>query len=272
VNLPSSKELHFKKTTSHRGRLISVAPSNSCMEHLHYGRILLGADTPNVAFETQSRETGFICLAGECTVRVGSQDVALGLHDGMYIPRGSKVEVSTTSSVDIIEFSAEVTGAYPLQIVRYADIAKDPTLRLETGVPGARRILNNVLGKNVTAGRILGGFTHSQPGHWTSWPPHEHGEKLEEIYAFIDMPAPAFAIQFVYTNTETPEFIGVVREGDAVLMPAGYHPNVSIPGHSVGFVWMMAARREVEDRKFGVVNVQPEFATIASGLDAARPK
>jgi 5-deoxy-glucuronate isomerase len=32
----------------------------------------------------------------------------------------------------------------------------------------------------------------------------------------------------------------------------------------------MAAHREVEDRQFGVVNVQPEFQQIGSGLDAAR--
>jgi len=42
-------------------------------------------------------------------------------------------------------------------------------------------------------------------------------------------------------------------------MPEGYHPNVSIPGHPISFIWIMAAHREVEDRQFGVVNVQPEL-------------
>jgi len=54
-----------------------------------------------------------------------------------------------------------------------------------------------------------------------------------------------------------------------VLMPAGYHPNVSAPGHSINFVWMMAAHREVEDRQFGVVNVQPGFDQAGSGLEAS---
>jgi len=31
----------------------------------------------------------------------------------------------------------------------------------------------------------------------------------------------------------------------------------------------MAAHREVEDRQFGVVNIQPEFSTSGSGLEAA---
>jgi hypothetical protein len=33
---------------------------------------------------------------------------------------------------------------------------------------------------------------------------------------------------------------------------------------------MMAAVRELDDRQFGVVNVQPEFAGSASGLDRGR--
>jgi 5-deoxy-glucuronate isomerase len=77
-------------------------------------------------------------------------------------------------------------------------------------------------------------------------------------------------VQFVYTDTNEPDLVAVVREGDAVLMPRGYHPNVSAPGHRIGFIWAMAAHREVEDRQFGVVNIQPEFSTSGSGLEASR--
>ena len=61
----------------------------------------------------------------------------------------------------------------------------------------------------------------------------------------------------------------VVRDGDAVLMPGGYHPNVSVPGHRVCFLWAMAAHREKLDRQFGVVNVQPGFGAGGSGLEAS---
>jgi 5-deoxy-glucuronate isomerase len=64
----------------------------------------------------------------------------------------------------------------------------------------------------------------------------------------------------------------IVHEGDLVLMPKGYHPNVAAPGTRMGFLWMMAANREGVDRQFGVVNVQPEFATGGSGLEAGRAK
>ena len=93
---------------------------------------------------------------------------------------------------------------------------------------------------------------------------------LEEAYLYIDMPAPAFGVQLVYTDPREPELATIVREGDVVLMPQGYHPNVAAPGGSINFLWMMAANREDDDRQYGVVNVQPDFAHIGSGLDAGR--
>ena len=134
------------------------------------------------------------------------------------------------------------------------------------------RNLNILIGKNVEAGKIVAGVTFSAPGNWTSWPPHEHAAMLEEAYVYIAMPAPAWGVQFVYTNPAEPELAAVVREGDCVVMPKGYHPNVAAPGGSIGFLWMMAAHREVVDRQFGVVNVQPEYAAGGSGLEAGRAK
>jgi 5-deoxy-glucuronate isomerase len=154
--------------------------------------------------------------------------------------------------------------------VRYPDVVRDPSLHFTAGGDATTRELNILIGKNVQAGRLVAGFTRSQPGHWTSWPPHEHADLLEEMYVYFDMPAPAFGVQFVYDDTQSPEFAGVVRDGDAVVMPRGYHPNVSIPGHPIHFVWLMAARREVLDRVFGVVNVQPDFRQGGSGLEAGR--
>jgi 5-deoxy-glucuronate isomerase len=153
--------------------------------------------------------------------------------------------------------------------VRFEDVQRDAALHFKTGGPSAERELNILIGKNVQAGRLLAGVTFSKPGNWTSWPPHEHSAMLEEAYLYIDMPAPSFGIQLVYTNAREPELAAVVREGDCVLMPQGYHPNVAAPGGSINFLWMMAAMREGEDRQFGVVNVQPEYSTGGSGLEAA---
>jgi 5-deoxy-glucuronate isomerase len=266
----ATENLVFRKTNAHVGRHISVSPENSAMKHLAYGRIILNNRERSAQFTTGDRETGFICTSGEAEVRVDGKVIPIGKYDAMYIPRDSAVEVRTAWAVDIAEFSADVSKKYPLQIVRYAELAKDPGLKFQTGGPSSTRNLNMLLAKNIEAGRLIAGLTHSAPGNWTSWPPHEHAEMLEELYVYVDMPHPAYAIQLVYNNTEYPELAAVVREGDAVLMPGGYHPNVSVPGHPIGFLWAMAAHREVEDRQFGVVNVQPDFNQGSSGLEQGK--
>ena len=269
---PTPEKMIFRNTHAHRGRQISVTPANSSTRHLCYGRIILDKSKPSEAFSTGDRETGLVCLSGEATISVDSKDIPLGRYDSIYVPRDSGVNVTTQSNVDLAEFSADVTGKYPVQVVRYSDVEKDPGLNFNTGGPGARRHLNMLLAKNVQAGRLVAGFTDSEPGNWTSWPPHEHADMLEEIYVFFNMPDPAFGIQMVYNNTAYPELVTVVRDGDAVLMPSGFHPNVSVPGHRISFLWAMAAHREVEDRQFGVVNVQRGFDQAGSGLEAGAQK
>ena len=263
-------QLIFSGTTAHKGRKTSVFPGNSELKHLHYGRILLDRSVPHVSFETGGRETALLSMHGGCTIKVDGAPHLLAQYDAIYVPRGSAVEITTDHEVDLVECAAEVSGDYPLQLVPYEQVKQNPAQKFTAGGASTSRDLNIVIGDNVNAGRILMGFTKSLPGNWTSWPPHEHTELLEEVYVYFDMPAPAFGIQLVYTSPEAPEFVSIVREGDAVLMPAGYHPNVAAPGHGINFIWMMAAHREVEDRKFGVVNVQPGFDQKGSGLEASQ--
>jgi 5-deoxy-glucuronate isomerase len=266
----AGEQLIFRKTNVQLGRHLAITPGNSSMRHLAYGRIVLNPSKSSESFSTGNREMGLICLSGQVTVTVDLKDIEIGQYDAIYIPRDSTLTVTTKTSVDIAEFSADVDHLYPLQVVRFAELANDPGLKFSTGGPGYTRHLNMLLAKNIEAGRLVVGFTQADPGNWTSWPPHEHASMLEEMYVYFNMPEPAYGIQLVYDNTEYPELVTVVRDGDAVLIPSGYHPNVSVPGHRICFLWAMAAHREVEDRQFGIVNVQPGFNQGPTGLEAGR--
>ena len=264
------EKMVFRKTNTQLGRHISVSPANSTMRHLAYGRIILNSSLPKISFSNDGHETALVCLSGSAEVTVGAQKFQLAQYDAIYAPRGSQIEVKAESHVDIAEFYSDVERHYPVQFVSYQQTSKDPSLRFNTGGPANTRDLNILIGKNVNAGRLLVGFTFSEPGNWTSWPPHEHAKMLEEMYVYFDMPEPAYGLQLVYNNTEYPELVTAVRDGDVVLMPSGYHPNISVPGHRIAFLWAMAAHREVEDRQFGVVNIQPGFQQGGSGLEEAR--
>jgi len=257
-------------TNRRKGRTTWIAPGSAAVRHLYYGRIILGSGDRPVRFETGGVETGLICLNGGGTVTAGQGEFALGRYDSLYVPRDSEVEVAAgADGCDLAEVAAPVDKHYPMKLVRYGEVREDPTLHFRTGGPTSSREVNILIGKNVEAGRIVAGVTFSDPGNWTSWPPHEHAQMLEEAYLYIDMPEPAWGLQLVYTNPREPELVVAVREGDCVVMPAGYHPNVAAPGGSIGFLWMMAANREGVDRQFGVVNVQPEYAQGGSGLEAS---
>ena len=260
------------KTHEGRGRRTAVAPGTTAARYLHYGRITLAAGDGQVEFSSGDHEVGLICLKGKAIIRANGEEFTLDQYDAVYVPRDSEIEVSGPDGCDLAEVSAPVEKRYPLKFVSYKEVRQNPKLHLIAGKPPAERDLNVLIGANVEAGRIMAGVTFSTPGNWTSWPPHEHSKLLEEAYLFIDMPAPSFGVQFVYTDPQKPELLQVVREGDCVLMPQGYHPNVAAPGGQINFLWMMAAIREGEDRLYGVVNVQPEYAAGGSGLEAVSDK
>lgn len=259
-----------KGTHKGKGRRNGISPATTATRNLSYGRVTLEAGDAPLAFENGGHETGFVCLAGSGSVTTGGQAFSLTRYDALYIPRDSQIEVKSESGIDLAEISAPVENRYPLQFVSFAEIRENPSLHFTAGSPPTERDLNILLGKNIEAGRIMAGVTFSSDGNWTSFPPHEHANLLEEAYLYIDMPAPQWGIQMVYTDPHEPEIVEVVREGDVVIMPQGYHPNVAAPGGSINFLWMMAANREGVDRQFGVVNVQPEYDTGTSGLEASR--
>ena len=273
INAIQSDTCIVRNTAAGRGRTRSVTPGATAMRHLHYGRIVLQPNDAAARVETGGLETGLVCLSGTACVAVDGTDYSLAQYDALYVPREGSFEVRATGNgCDLAEVSAPVDRRYPVQFVSYAEVQKDPGLHFNTGTPGNKRSVNILLGKNVQAGRIMAGVTFSEPGNWTSWPPHEHAALAEEAYLYIDMPAPAFGLQLVFTDSKEPELATIVREGDVVLMPKGYHPNVAAPGNAINFLWMMAANRELDDRLYGVVNVHPDFSAIGSGLDAGRAR
>jgi 5-deoxy-glucuronate isomerase len=271
ISAISTQTCIVRDTAGRKGRTRAVSPDTTAARHLHYGRIILSAADAPVRVEPSGMETGLICLKGDALVAVEGSTHHLVPYDAVYVPRQTPFEVRPgASGCDLAEIAAPVEQTYPVQFVSYAELQKDPGLHFTAGAEASRRDVNILLGKNIQAGRIMAGVTFSQPGNWTSWPPHEHAVLAEEAYLYIDMPHPAFGVQLVYADDHNPELATIVHEGDIVLMPQGYHPNVAAPGQPINFLWMMAATREKEDRLFGVVNVHPDFAAGGSGLDQGK--
>jgi 5-deoxy-glucuronate isomerase len=250
----------FRQTHPVKGRKRLIDQSNTGLKFLRYGRIVFSGGEPPIAVDTKEEEIGLICLRGEGKVEVNGQGFGMKRYDALYLPRQTSAHLTSSEVFDLAECAAPVSQTYPVQFVPFDTVIKNPKLVNKAGFEPYARTIHTLIGEgNVQAGRILAGVTMSKEGNWTSWPPHDHSEVKEEIYLYVDMPEPNFAVHLNYWNFQEPEMVTIVREGDAVAIQKGFHYNVAAPGTVTTFLWMMAAIREKTDRVFTQVTVQPEF-------------
>jgi 5-deoxy-glucuronate isomerase len=114
------------------------------------------------------------------------------------------------------------------------------------------REVHDIFVRDPHAQRLMVGETFNPPGHWSSFPPHKHdgrnGEPvLEEVYYFRLDPPHGFGHQMLYTE-DGEAVTHQVRDGDAVLLPYGYHPVSAPPGYALYYLWAMAG----EERKLAL--------------------
>lgn len=250
----------FRQTHQVSGRKRLIDSSNTGLKFLKYGRIVLREGGPPVTLQTGGEEMGLICLQGEGEVEAGGQRFGMKKYDALYLPIQTACRLTSKGFFDLAECAAPASRKYEVQFVSFAAVLQNPKLVNKAGVEPYARTIHTLIGEaNVKAARLLAGVTMSKEGNWTSWPPHDHSQAKEEIYLYVDMPAPNFAIHLNYWDFQNAEIVAMVREGDAVAIQKGYHYNVAAPGTATTFLWMMAAIREEQDRVFTQVTVQPEF-------------
>jgi 5-deoxy-glucuronate isomerase len=135
----------------------------------------------------------------------------------------------------------------------------DPTLVTVQmrGRDAWEREVHDVAVDQVPARHLMVGETFNIAGGWSSFPPHKHdgadGEpELEEAYTFGFDPPEGFGFQAVERAGDPQAF--VVRDGDTVGIPSGYHPVCAAPGYRLYYSWVLSGpvrRLEmVEDARY----------------------
>src|SRR5579859_6137580 len=133
VEHPLGEGCVVRGTHERKGRTKWLEPGRSPLRQLHYGRIILDPGDDPIRFQNGTHETGLICLKGGATVVLGDQHIDVEPYDSLYIPRASDIEIqSSDQGCDLAEISAPVDAHYPLRIIRYADIQRDPGLHFKT--------------------------------------------------------------------------------------------------------------------------------------------
>lgn len=116
------------------------------------------------------------------------------------------------------------------------------------GAGQSTRQVNHLLGADVVGPqRLIVVEVITPDGNWSSYPPHKHDEAtesecpLEEIYYFRFNRPGAFGIHRTYTAEGEIDETVAVHDGDAFLVPRGYHgPSAAAPGYPMYYLNVMA--------------------------------
>jgi len=231
----------------------------SGLDFLSCQRIGLQYGAPLYSLDTGDEETVLVCINGEVEYELGQESAVMDTMDMLYLPRRHEIGLRARHTALVMRIGAPSDRDTSFVHIRFTDLDRDPSRHKTFGSSedNSLRDVYMYVDDTVDASRLLVGIGQGRAGGWTVWPPHEHGDEKEELYVYFDM-GRAFGIQCVYETLDTPLFCGIVRDGDMVAVPRGFHPNVGCPGGRISYIYAMAARVPGQ-RDFMALRFQEEF-------------
>jgi 5-deoxy-glucuronate isomerase len=160
----------------------------------------------------------------------------------LLLPPGVDVRVTAATALEAIIVTAPAPpGGDPVLF------GPDAVQVNQRGRGNYSREVHDIFVRDPHGRRLLVGETFNPPGNWSSYPPHKHdgrdGEPtLEEVYHYRLDPPQGFGHQMLYTS-DGESVTHAVRDGDAVLLPYGYHPVAAPPGYKLYYLWAMAGEQ-----------------------------
>lgn len=242
------------KPRSGPGVVLEVNPATAAWKYLSF-RVVKLPPRYTHAGQTANHEAAVVPLSGEMRVRVAGytfdlkrQDVFSELPQVLYLPPGSEFVVEAITQAQFALGSAPAEGRYPLRLFRPEEMRRE--IR---GGGNATRQVNHILGPDLPAERLLLYEVYTPSGFWSGWPPHRHDGRMgslyiEETYYYRISPPTGWAIHRNYSPEDGLDELLLVRDGDLVLVPKGYHPVAAPPGSNVYYLNYMAGEALNEAR------------------------
>jgi 5-deoxy-glucuronate isomerase len=177
--------------------------------------------------------------AGGKSWRVSRSGVFTERATALLLPPGAEVTVTAETPLEAVLVSTPApAGGEPVLF------GPDAVQVNQRGRGHYSREVHDIFVRDPHGRRLMVGETINPPGNWSSFPPHKHdgrdGEPtLEEVYHFRLDPPQGFGHQMLYTS-DGETVTHAVRDGDAVLLPYGYHPVAAPPGYKLYYLWAMA--------------------------------
>ncbi|WNQ10310.1 5-deoxy-glucuronate isomerase [Paenibacillus aurantius] len=233
------------------GRLMNITPESAGWEYVGF-EVLRLSPGETIRRETGDREVCLVLLSGRAdvaTAREAWENVGdrMSIFEkkppcSVYVPNGDHYRVTAVTELELAVCSAPGKGTHAARLISPGEVGTETR-----GYGNLERQIHNILPEGEPADSLLVVEVFTPNGHWSSYPPHKHDRDalpdesfLEETYYFRVDPGQGFAVQRVYTDDRSLDETLVVRNGEAVLVPRGYHPVGAPPGYDVYYLNVMA--------------------------------
>lgn len=260
--------------------VLEVTPERAGWEFISFQvrRLALGSTWSST---TGEREVALVNLSGRYSVASnrgtwtswgGRPDVFSGAAHVLYLPRRTEFTVTAEAGGELAMAAVPTDQDHapflttPAQVKRYI-----------RGGDNVSRQINDLLPPGSAVHRLVLVEVYTPGGNWSSYPPHKHDRHqvapdgtlieadLEEVYFYkLDRPE-GCAYQWIYTDAGSPihqagqpiDALIRVEHDCAVLVPEGYHPVTSLPGHTTYYLNVLAGSAQSlanqDDPRYGWV-------------------
>ncbi|MFF2089906.1 5-deoxy-glucuronate isomerase [Paenibacillus sp. NPDC058174] len=250
--------------------VLSITPESAGWEYVGFEVYQLNPGD-KLSRETGGNEVCLVLLGGLANVKTAKESWSnigqrMSVFEqtppySVYVPNDDRYELEALTKVELAVCEAPGKGNHAARLIAPSDVGVEVR-----GTGTTQRFIHNILPEQEAADSLLVVEVFTPEGHWSSYPPHKHDRDalpeesfLEETYYFHVQPEQGFAMQRVYTDDRSLDENLAVKDGEAVLVPKGYHPVSAPPGYQVYYLNVMAGPHRVW--KF---NNDPDHAWIAT--------
>jgi len=218
---------------------------------IHFGILKLKANEHYIIYGPL--ESAYVLLNGQCywTTQQGQIETKrASLFDegpiALHLASQSRAEIKALTACEFAVVQVVNAGSFPTTLYQKENL-------LETEYRGkgllddtACRIVRTVFDKrNSPQSNLVLGEVITQPGRWSSYPPHHHVQPEIYHYRFTEPNGFGFA--------ECGHDVFKVRENDTYkILNSNDHAQTSAPGYGMYYLWMI---RHLENQPYLV----PEF-------------
>lgn len=256
---PRSGPIRPSDATS--GVLLDITPESAGWSNVAFAVHALSGEVSH-RDRLADRETAIVTISGSGRVLVDGQTVDVArtsvfeqVGRVVYVPPGVEFTIETDDALTVAVGSAPAEGRYPTRVIEPSEMRSE----IRGGGSAYRQVIHT-LAHPLPAEHLILYEVYIPRGTWAGWPPHRHdgvqgSPYLEEVYYFrLDRPE-GYVLHRNFVDGEgrdgDDDFdeVAVAHDGDAVLVPQGFHTSVASPGSNMYFLNYLAGDLVGDDRK-----------------------